>query len=273
MASTTNCHGFLLTSAAVAVGAVVQQGSGYAIHGESSRGPSAWEDITANHSGQQPIDPIKWDYRYETSPFNSPLIKPDLVAPSGVFSTRQARDNNPTFTYALHQRTSSAAPHVAGAAALMLSADPSLAPWEIYEILHNSARDLGSSGKDNTYGSGLIDVYEAITDYVVAGKRLTVQDDQVAQQIASQPAPLSVEAFPNPFNPSTTIRYSLPTSDHVVLRVYDILGREVARLVDGVQQEGRHEVSFDASRLPSGVYLYRLETGSETVSRQLLLMK
>jgi hypothetical protein len=64
--------------------------------------------------------------------------------------------------------------------------------------------------------------------------------------------------YPNPFNPSTTIRFALPERGVVSLRVYNTLGQEVARLAEGVREAGYHEVRFEASGLPSGVYLYRL---------------
>ena len=79
--------------------------------------------------------------------------------------------------------------------------------------------------------------------------------------------------YPNPFNPVTTISYSLPVSQRVTLTVFDVLGREVARLVDGRKTPGRHEVVFDASTLPSGVYLYRLEAGPYIETKKLLLAK
>jgi hypothetical protein len=80
-------------------------------------------------------------------------------------------------------------------------------------------------------------------------------------------------SYPNPFNPVTVLRYGLPESADVRLVVYDVLGRVVARLVAGEQGAGWHEAVFDGSLLPSGVYLYRLEAGSFTQSRTMLLVK
>ena len=71
-------------------------------------------------------------------------------------------------------------------------------------------------------------------------------------------------AYPNPFNPTATIRYQLGEPAHVSLIVYDMLGREVGRLVDGLQAAGAQEVRFDASGQPSGAYLYRLEVHGES---------
>ena len=81
------------------------------------------------------------------------------------------------------------------------------------------------------------------------------------------------EAYPNPFNPSTTLGFTLTESARVRLIVYDVLGREIERLVDGVQEAGVHEVQFDASHLPSGTYLYRLETPHGSLMKRLLLLK
>ena len=79
--------------------------------------------------------------------------------------------------------------------------------------------------------------------------------------------------YPNPFNPVTTIGFALPEPGPVRLGVFDALGREVARLASGVLEAGHHEVQFDARSLPSGTYLYRLETGQGAITRTLILLK
>jgi len=79
--------------------------------------------------------------------------------------------------------------------------------------------------------------------------------------------------YPNPFNPATTIRFALPRAGRVSLRVFDMLGREIATLVDGFQGSGTHAVSFDASAFSSGLYLYSLETIDNRITRTMTLVK
>jgi hypothetical protein len=79
--------------------------------------------------------------------------------------------------------------------------------------------------------------------------------------------------YPNPFNPMTVLNYQLPIDNYVTIKVYDVLGREVVTLVDGEMEAGSHEVMFDGSNLPSGMYVYRLMSGSNQKSRKMLLMK
>ncbi|MDZ7625231.1 MAG: T9SS type A sorting domain-containing protein [Ignavibacteriaceae bacterium] len=70
--------------------------------------------------------------------------------------------------------------------------------------------------------------------------------------------------YPNPFNPSTTIRYSIPSSEFVTLKVYDVLGNEVATLVNEEKPAGSYEMNFNAAGLSSGIYFYALQAGSYT---------
>jgi hypothetical protein len=79
--------------------------------------------------------------------------------------------------------------------------------------------------------------------------------------------------YPNPFNPTTTIRFDLPRASVVTLRIFDLLGREVLTLVDENRAAGSHNVTFDGSRLASGIYLYRLQAGPFTTTKKMVLLK
>jgi hypothetical protein len=79
--------------------------------------------------------------------------------------------------------------------------------------------------------------------------------------------------YPNPFNPSTKIQYSIAKSNEVTLKVFDILGREMAVLVNELKEAGIHEVLFDASKFVSGIYVYTLISGNFLESKKMLLMK
>jgi hypothetical protein len=79
--------------------------------------------------------------------------------------------------------------------------------------------------------------------------------------------------FPNPFNPSTTINYALPKAGNVMLKVYDILGKEVATLVNNYKESGRYSVEFDASKFSSGMYIYKLTSDKFTEVKKMMLVK
>jgi hypothetical protein len=94
------------------------------------------------------------------------------------------------------------------------------------------------------------------------------------------PVPVTIPAsyslsqnYPNPFNPTTTIRYSLPEAAHVVLTVYDVLGRAMMTVLDATQLAGEKSVELDASSLASGVYFYRMQAGGFVATRKLLLLR
>jgi hypothetical protein len=102
----------------------------------------------------------------------------------------------------------------------------------------------------------------------------TLQTAEMAALQAETPAEVVLDgSYPNPFNPRTTIRFALPDAQHVVLAVYDMVGRRVSVLADGVLSAGHHEAQFDAASLPSGMYLYKLSTISGTFVGTTILMK
>lgn len=96
----------------------------------------------------------------------------------------------------------------------------------------------------------------------------------ITQASRSLPTEFSVsQNYPNPFNPTTVIKYQLPQDSYVTLKLYDILGREVKVLADGMKVAGYHEVPLDASQLSSGVYLYSLKAGEFNAVKRLLLLR
>ncbi|MCE1188491.1 MAG: T9SS type A sorting domain-containing protein [Ignavibacteria bacterium] len=114
---------------------------------------------------------------------------------------------------------------------------------------------------DNTAGTyielPILGSLSAITDYA-----------------AARPLQFELEQnYPNPFNPSTVITYSLANRDKISLKVYDVLGREVRTLADGMQEAGRHDANFNAANLASGIYIYRLTGSNFSVSKKCVLVK
>jgi hypothetical protein len=100
------------------------------------------------------------------------------------------------------------------------------------------------------------------------GSIVNVESDQIIPEKY-----VLYQSYPNPFNPSTTIKYSLPNSDNVSLKVFDILGREVAVLVNEYKTSGTYSIEFIASRFASGVYFYQLRSGEFVESKKMILMK
>jgi hypothetical protein len=98
----------------------------------------------------------------------------------------------------------------------------------------------------------------------------------LSNQAIPFPASMKLQQnYPNPFNPATTIQFTIPAGirDVVSLQVFDVLGREVATLVNEEKEAGSHEVTWDATGIASGVYLYRLQAGGYSEARKLVLMR
>jgi glycosidase len=119
------------------------------------------------------------------------------------------------------------------------------------------------------YGSAVF-----VLDTVAHTLVLPVLTGVEEQRGASVPNEISLyQNYPNPFNPKTAIQYSVPITQYVSLKVYDVLGRELAVLVNERKDAGVHEVKFDASRVSSGVYFYRLTAGSFVDTKKMLLLR
>jgi hypothetical protein len=140
---------------------------------------------------------------------------------------------------------------------LLASADASAAGHKLGILLQNSSTLSASwAGVDN------VRVYNMTRTVTAIG----------TQQAGPSKFALA-QNYPNPFNPTTNIQYTLKSTGNVSLKVYDVVGRQVASLVDGIQNAGNHEVKFLASDLASGVYFYRLVSPSGTLVMKMMLMK
>ena len=91
--------------------------------------------------------------------------------------------------------------------------------------------------------------------------------------LAALPDEIQLTAYPNPFNPTTTLSFTLPSPARVSLSVYDVSGRLVTTLMNGWRDAGSHQVTFDGSGLVSGVYIYRLQAADFSASGKMVLMK
>jgi len=142
----------------------------------------------------------------------------------------------------------------------------------LYQSKEHSAVDEMPLLSDEIDGEGSPDSLAIDATYPVwfaIGNRVTATHSS-----PSMPAKFELEQnYPNPFNPSTVISYKVSMNSPVTLKVYDVLGREVATLVNEKKAPGQYSVRFDGSGLASGVYFYRLSAGNFSSTKKLLLMK
>jgi hypothetical protein len=111
-----------------------------------------------------------------------------------------------------------------------------------------------------------------INTWLMTGKDPLASSVETVGSVVPQEYALS-QNYPNPFNPSTQIEYSIPKTGRVSLKVFNELGQEVATLFDGEQNPGKYVATFDAKGLTSGVYFYRLQSGTASLTQKLILMK
>ncbi len=125
------------------------------------------------------------------------------------------------------------------------------------------------------YANGLIArIHEYYPGAARSGEGVASTEALGAKSGAGVPEEFALnQNFPNPFAATTQIDFALPEAAHVRLVVYDVMGREVARLVDGDMQAGYYQAALDGSRLASGTYLYRIEAGSFVAVHRMVLAK
>jgi hypothetical protein len=113
-----------------------------------------------------------------------------------------------------------------------------------------------------------------VDKWVFNGTLPTFPMTDVADSYDNLPGSFSLrQNYPNPFNPATTIEFTLPAAENVTLKVFDMLGRQVATLVDGVREAGSHRVVFEPLALPSGSYFYELRAGTFREVQRMMLLK
>jgi subtilisin family serine protease len=325
------------------------------IASSSPWGPTTWEDLQVNHPTYPfPMPANYQDYPYETVPGSMGLIKPDVSAPgNGTTSTTNGGG------YTSFSGTSGATPHACGTVALILSVNPNLTPAEVSMIMQTTAVEKGDPGKDNRYGAGRIDAYQAyqlalamipveLESFTAAAnensvtlnwstatetnnsgfsverktplderwievgfvpgfgtttekKSYTFTDINLSmgsysyrlkqidfdgtieysnEVLAEVGAPTNfalIQNYPNPFNPSTTIEFSIPEMSSVSVEVYNVIGEQVASLVNQTLDAGYHRINFNAGNLPSGTYVYQLkangQNGTFVDTKKMILMK
>jgi len=135
------------------------------------------------------------------------------------------------------------------------------APWDRVVLIADLSGNPSSGGDNNTW---------FFDDFRFEA------DEPTSSELVSSDVPESLQLsqnYPNPFNPTTKIDFALPEASQVSLTVYNMIGQQVATLEDGFLSAGQHSVSFDASHLSSGIYLYRLQAGDQVMTRTLTLVK
>jgi hypothetical protein len=143
------------------------------------------------------------------------------------------------------------------------SSFPLAAEWEPFKM----GLDVDANGRFVLAGNtarGQIKIFKTTRDPALS---LSQRSSPIASALGLDPV------FPNPFNLGTQTSFVLPKMERVTLKVYDVLGREVATLVDGMMQAGEHEVTFDGRELPSGVYFCRLEAAGDVRVQKMVMLR
>lgn len=186
-------------------------------------------------------------------------IKPDLMAMGSANYVACNSYNNCYSSWG--SGTSWSCPMVAGAAALLLEADPSLTPMQLAELMKNTASQ--SSNPDNLYGWGIVNTYAALQSLLTSNE----SNEQLPKDY------YLLQNYPNPFNPSTKIRFAVPERSNVKLSLHDILGNELGVILNEEVNPGIKEVELNGEELVSGIYLVRMIADNYQQTIKITLIK
>jgi len=213
-------------------------------------------DVIASFSSR---GPVTWWTDYTTT---GPLIDPDISGPGvDVLSTQWGGG------YTTMSGTSMATPHLAGVAALMLDANPNLTVAQMDQIIETTCVDLGTSGKDNTYGSGRVDAYQAVLAAIAVG---------VGESTEGVPAPGMVisEIAPNPVAGFASFQIYSDTPGRIDVAVYDLSGREVALIDQGEVTAGSHTYGWAVpAGIGNGIYFVRASVAGNSATQRLTIVR
>ena len=151
-----------------------------------------------------------------------------------------------------------------------------VSPFEIGMFFFNDSSGMDSVGVTNiavdTVANRIFADLNRFETIILAKKRVPVSI--IREESAVYPKHhLLLQNYPNPFNPVTTLEYVLPTSREVLLTIYNLLGEEVARLIDRKQNAGNYQITWNASNFASGIYIYRITAGDFVQTRKMVLLK
>lgn len=151
--------------------------------------------------------------------------------------------------------------------------------WPLPENLTYTNSTLLTAGMS---GYPLGDLYHWFPDKYTSWKAQEAQENAaitglvtgINEKTGAQPITFTLKQnYPNPFNPTTQINYSVPNNSFVTLKVYNLLGQEVATLYSGIKHAGNYVATFDGSKFSSGIYFYRLQAGNNSITKKMLLLK
>jgi glycosidase len=174
------------------------------------------------------------------------------------------------------QRTVTLNLSISGTPSLLFSNPTDGKTYFVNDVYNDSTYEIKFTGGLANFSMNVPAFGTAVLIVSDSVRKVTVPKFTSVHQIASAVIPEKYslsQNYPNPFNPTTTIRYQLIANSFVSLKVFDIVGREMVKLVNERQEAGTYQTSFDAQRLPSGLYFYQLRAGSFTETKKMMLVK
>lgn len=239
--------------------------------------------ISGQYLGYYPTSPANVNFNYtvlgKPAPLTATMAGPDYLAngQSGTFVVT-ASGGTPPYSYAWSYYVYCNEPIEAAALGSKETISPNSVPCGAWFTIYNTTNTVTRRSDGRSFqikcivtdaANATYTVTKDVSSSVPLPKQQAVNDNAVVKEIKTE----LLDNYPNPFNPSTRISYSLKTEGKVSLKIYNTLGEEVITLVDEIKPAGNYEAEFNASELPSGIYIYRMQSNEYTSSKKMLLIK